>query len=595
MTRTAPIWLAFALGVALVLAAMAWVSAAAVRSDHAERQANRQAAIEEKIRLALWRMDSALVPLLVRESARAAFVYRVFHPLGNAYSRLFRQLRTEEILVASPLLGFESEEVLVHFQLEGDGTLTSPQVPRGNDLDVATDGHVTGERVDRYARRLADLAKVLDQGKLLAALPAPAEPPASEPAPGARRELPDISAQRTTRQRTRAEETRYLNTINAAARQAARDQAQFAKRVVFHPAVAPAAANEGELRPCWIGDALLLARRVRIDGREVIQGCRLHWKNIRAELLRAADDLLPAASLVAASANDTGNGHVLATLPVRLLPGAVPEDVAPGPSAVPTSLLIAWACMLTGAAAVAVLLAKAVSLSRRRGAFVSAVTHELRTPLTTFRLYSEMLAEGMVPDETKRQDYLRRLRDEADRLSHLVENVLVYARLAGPRSTAHLESVPMGEIVRRSRERLSALAERAGMVLDLDVDERTRQMPIRCNASAVEQVLLNLVDNACKYAGRASDRRIHVQASCRASLASLVIRDHGPGIAPAERKGLFKPFRKSAHQAANSAPGIGLGLALSRRLARTMGGDLRYRPGDEPGACFVMTVPVETP
>ena len=69
------------------------------------------------------------------------------------------------------------------------------------------------------------------------------------------------------------------------------------------------------------------------------------------------------------------------------------------------------------------------SLSERRGAFVSAVTHELRTPLTTLRMYTEMLADGMVPDEPRRRSYLQTLRAEADRLGHLVENVLAYSRL----------------------------------------------------------------------------------------------------------------------------------------------------------------------
>jgi signal transduction histidine kinase len=293
----------------------------------------------------------------------------------------------------------------------------------------------------------------------------------------------------------------------------------------------------------------------------------------------------------------TGAGqYVLASLPVRLEPGAVPQDVPADRSPVALSLWVAWACVLLGAAAVAVLLGKAVSLSERRGAFVSAVTHELRTPLTTFRLYADMLAGGMVTEEAKRGTYLRRLRDEADRLSHLVENVLAYARLAGPRSKAHLESVPVGDIVDRGRDRLAALAERAGMELLIEADADALATAVRCNSSAVEQVLLNLVDNACKYAARAEDRRIHLHVVLRGATAVLAVRDHGPGIAPAGRRRLFEPFRKSAQEAAHSAPGVGLGLSISRRLARNMGGDLVCTPaaaGEESGARFELRLPVE--
>ncbi len=77
-----------------------------------------------------------------------------------------------------------------------------------------------------------------------------------------------------------------------------------------------------------------------------------------------------------------------------------------------------------------------LALSERRASFVSAVTHELRSPLTTFRMYAEMLAEGMVRDEQQRDRYLSTLRQEADRLSHLVDNVLQYARL-GTRTQRH--------------------------------------------------------------------------------------------------------------------------------------------------------------
>ena len=77
------------------------------------------------------------------------------------------------------------------------------------------------------------------------------------------------------------------------------------------------------------------------------------------------------------------------------------------------SLVVAWSSLLLGAAAVALLLKGVMALSERRAAFVSAVTHELRTPLTTFRMYAEMLAEGMVPDEASRHRYLDTLRIEA--------------------------------------------------------------------------------------------------------------------------------------------------------------------------------------
>jgi K+-sensing histidine kinase KdpD len=106
----------------------------------------------------------------------------------------------------------------------------------------------------------------------------------------------------------------------------------------------------------------------------------------------------------------------------------------------------------------------------------------------------------------------------------------------------------------------------------------------------VEQILLNLIDNACKYAVTAIDRRILIQGSLAKGTVELRVRDFGPGF-PASR--WWRPFRKSVEQAAESAPGIGLGLSLSRRLAKQFGGRLRHEKSAQ-GACLVLSLPLAT-
>jgi len=110
--------------------------------------------------------------------------------------------------------------------------------------------------------------------------------------------------------------------------------------------------------------------------------------------------------------------------------------------------------------------------------------------------------------------------------------------------------------------------------------------------SAIEQILLNLVDNACKYAARSTPPRIDVRLETSQGRALLRVGDHGPGLSAAERRRLFQPFSKSDRDAANSAPGIGLGLALSRRLARAQGGELSLDATGAEGAVFVLSLPL---
>src|SRR5262249_17863679 len=168
-----------------------------------------------------------------------------------------------------------------------------------------------------------------------------------------------------------------------------------------------------------------------------------------------------------------GEGGRVATLPVRLVRGraiaAVPEGISPAR----LSLAGAWIAATLAALSVAALLGGVMDLSERRRVFVSAVTHELRTPLTTFRLYTDMLADGMVPDEARRGDYLARLRTEAQRLDHLVENVLFYARVESGRASAVRETVDLQALVDEVRPRLAELSARAG--LEMTWERRTEQ------------------------------------------------------------------------------------------------------------------------
>ena len=280
---------------------------------------------------------------------------------------------------------------------------------------------------------------------------------------------------------------------------------------------------------------------------------------------------------------------MLASLPVRLVSDSAPGAPESRWSPVRLSLWVAWACLALAAAAVALLLRGALSLSERRGTFVSAVTHELRTPLTTFRLYTEMLDEGMVAGAETQRAYVKTLRAEADRLGHLVENVLAFARLERGRAADRREVVAPAALLDRLVPRLTLRAQQFGM--ELLVNPVETQACLRVDLSVVDQILSNLVDNAIKYANAAPDRRIHLDVAPAGRWLMLSVRDHGPGLPPGVIRRLFRPFSKSAHDAAQSAPGVGLGLALSRRLARALGGDLRLESNGPLGACFTLTLP----
>ncbi len=174
-------------------------------------------------------------------------------------------------------------------------------------------------------------------------------------------------------------------------------------------------------------------------------------------------------------------------------------------------------------------------MSERRAAFVSAVTHELRTPLTTFRMYVEMLAEGMVRDEKTRSNYLGTLCCEADRLVHLVENVLAYTRLERGGPAARIEPVRVAELLRRTGNRLASRAVQADFSLQVSVLPDVLESEVIADPVAVEQILFDLVDNACKYARLADNRMIELQIARHKDRVLLKLHDHGPGVTGRER------------------------------------------------------------
>lgn len=586
MRRPIYSWVIFGLCLAVMLAAVAWISLMALRLDRAEGEARRQAAVEEKVRLALWRMESALTPLISQESSRPYFSYGAFYPAERAYTRMFAEIQRGEILVPSPLLTETSPYVLLHFQFDSDGQLTSPQVPTGNMRDLAESAYTTHEKIEASAARLAQLRAVFPRDELLGAL--------HDEQP-----LPVLLARaRPTIHRDIARAGQEEQYVRNVMEWNARASSQKALRANVGSNVLPlfSGVSEAMMKPLWVGSALVLARRVSVNGRDYIQGCWLDWPAIKRWLVAGVEDLLPAAELQPVLSEPGGKqSRMLAALPVRLVTGLVPANPTRRISPIKLSLIIAWGCVLLAAMAVAALLVGAISLSERRGAFVSAVTHELRTPLTTLRMYTEMLAEGMVTDKEKIRRYLNTLRVESDRLGHLVENVLAYARLEGRRAGGRVETVTLRELLDRVKDRLAQRAKLAGMELLVQAEDQIQSLGVRADTSAVEHILFNLVDNACKYAASASDRRIELEGGRGDSFVFLRVRDHGPGIAKTDSRRLFRAFCKSARDAANpaGAGGIGLGLALSRRLARSMGGDLRLDESVNDGASFVVTLPAD--
>ncbi len=226
--------------------------------------------------------------------------------------------------------------------------------------------------------------------------------------------------------------------------------------------------------------------------------------------------------------------------------------------------------------------------ARRKTSFVSNVSHELKTPLTAIRMVAELLSEDRVPDETRRRQYLDVIVAESQRLTRLVNNVLDFSRIEQGRKTYSLEWIDAHAVLDQVLDGQQPRIEEAGMTLERRLP--TEPCRLRTDRDAFEQAVLNLVDNAVKYA--AAGKWLRCTLRCEADACHVLFEDRGPGVAAAHRKRIFEQFHRVDDSLTTRQPGSGLGLAIARQLLRDLGGDLAYRPREEgTGACFEISLP----
>ena len=228
---------------------------------------------------------------------------------------------------------------------------------------------------------------------------------------------------------------------------------------------------------------------------------------------------------------------------------------------------------------------RAERLARQRSQFAAAAAHELRTPLAGLQLYGDMLADGL-GDQDRTAEYARRVADEAGRLGRVVTNVLGFSRLERGALATSPEPGDLAAALRRAIERQRSSLKAAGLDIEVDLPET---LTARFDEDAIGQIIGNLLDNAEKYTRDREDRAVTISACATRDHIAVELADSGDGVAPGKERSLFEPFSRLG---GDDAPaGLGLGLALSRELARSQGGDLRYAGKPGSGARFVLLVP----
>jgi signal transduction histidine kinase len=395
-------------------------------------------------------------------------------------------------------------------------------------------------------------------------------------------------------------------------------------RSAYYLALVPAAALERVLRPAPGGDDIpgYASAVLRLGDRA--------W---RADAPRGP---IPSESALMASA--TGEIGLPLVLPadtvgafagelLRIAPGAIPFP-QPSPGGVvrlsgPTAahrLTVAlyltdtdklyatyrvrlW--LASGLVAVAALAAlggvagawRAFERQRRLGElksnFVASVSHELRAPIAAMQLMSESLERGAVTDEARRREYFRLIGHECRRLASLVENVLDFSRIDRGRREYRFAPADILPIVERTIELMQPSASRRQVTI-VGTPASASVAPAigrrQVDAEALQQALMNIVDNAIKHSPAGAEVAVTVDAD--PLNVRLSVTDEGPGIPPEDRERIFEPFYRGGTELRRETAGIGIGLSIARHIVEAHGGRIDVESGPGSGSRFVIALPI---
>jgi len=199
------------------------------------------------------------------------------------------------------------------------------------------------------------------------------------------------------------------------------------------------------------------------------------------------------------------------------------------------------------------------SLNELKSNFVSSVSHELRAPIASVRLMAESLDRGKITDQGKQRDYFRFISQECRRLSGLIENVLDFARIEQGRKQYEFEPADLLALVRSTTSVMEPYAAEREVKLTFQcAPSASEGLPLTVDAKALQQALVNLVDNAIKHSAPNAVVTVGLDPG---EAIRIWVEDHGPGIPAEEHEKIFERFYRRGSELRRETQGVGIGLS----------------------------------
>jgi len=232
-----------------------------------------------------------------------------------------------------------------------------------------------------------------------------------------------------------------------------------------------------------------------------------------------------------------------------------------------------------------------IRMAHQQQDFISAVSHELKTPLTSIRMYGEMLMQGWL-DEDKRKQYYTYIHEESERLTRLINNVLQMARMTRNDLQLDLKPYTVSQLQDTIRSKTATQIERAGFSLSLQCDPQCLSKHINLDLDSFVQIVINIIDNGLKFSAKAENKQMDITCTLiDDNKIQWRIRDYGPGIPKQQMRKIFELFYRSESELTRETIGTGIGLALVTELTQAMKGSIDV-VNKTPGAEFQITFPM---
>ena len=220
--------------------------------------------------------------------------------------------------------------------------------------------------------------------------------------------------------------------------------------------------------------------------------------------------------------------------------------------------------------------------------FIANVSHEIKTPIATISTLAENLTEGWVTGQEQQREYFHLIKREAERLTHLVENILDFSRIDRAKKTYRAEVTSIRDATKKVIDRFRLLVDGQGVAIKVNIENDLP--PCNLDVEAYEQALLNLLDNAVKYSR--NEKVVEVSARLQNNTILVAVTDHGIGISKKDSERIFDKFYRIPLQDGRNIPGSGIGLTLVKETIEAHAGTIEVESEVGKGSTFTLTFPL---